>query len=288
MKHRSVGIFVVLIATLAVAPQALQQLLSAKTSLDDSLRIGIWRAILEMNEAEGTSEMARLSNSQFLPSDSKTAGTETATVRSAGKIVQCNNATVNRERSFPTQSVAAQTASLFDAQVAANNLIPTVAASESHTSAPVAPRHPMGRIPEPPAAGEIAMIIPPEQSLPPTSHFAQAQVERALMREVIESDAKLGEQQRDATYIKANFAGREMRFRVSGEGVRRQLDSLIRKADRLEGTGREIQHRVIKVKRQGETVGSTSGGSGLKTKKQCLLSMIACLNEIAPPVPATE
>lgn len=49
MKHRSVGIFIILAASLAAIPQASQELVAFKDAVGERVRVEIWQAFLDLN-----------------------------------------------------------------------------------------------------------------------------------------------------------------------------------------------------------------------------------------------
>ncbi|MCA1593773.1 MAG: hypothetical protein LC754_14210 [Acidobacteria bacterium] len=262
MKHRSVGIFVVLLAALAAAPQASEQLLSMKDSLGERVRAGIWCAILDLHEQESANEIARRQSQQARISNPETARIEAPSARKAIKGVDDKDADARR---------VSQGASR-----------PAVLASPSSQLQIVVAASDRGKLP---VSRELAMIIPPEQGVHPASPVAEIRETRVLRWNATEHEVKADELQKDAAFIAAR---REVRLRMSGGDVRRQLDSVLHRVGGFRVAGGETQFRIVKIKRPDKLGGTARSGRTSCPKKQDALPIIVTLKLPVPPAHASE
>lgn len=256
MKHRSVVIFVVIIATLATTPQAARQLLSMEASLGNRVRAGIWCAILDSHAPEGAVEVAESRPLQVTTSNVK--GTDA-------------NATASRRVSSDRQNDV--TGALF------------IQNSPSRQAASLLKKHPELKFT---AARELAMMMPIETDVRPVSTAAESLDARALRHKTIEPHLQLPEPQNDAAFIDPRFGGHDVRFTLSGVGVRRQLDSLLNELGIYSVARGEIRRRLIKVKQSSKPDEKVPPSRQLCPKKLNNFTLIASVRKIAPPVPASE
>lgn len=281
MRHRSISVLILLLATLAAVPEAAQEFSSFKSALGERVRAGIWSALLNLHAADEPQaatapRLARANQSSAAHGAEATVARaeqrpETA-VRTCPSASLHNDASETEARSplgAQPAEVASATRELRDEGRAVAVLSPRDGL-ENETPQVASP------------ALKLAMIIPPEQGLHPDTAPAASRLEAApeegadagaALREAAARARQAAERHGETSYVAARLEARGVGIRLRTDETWRGLDELLRTRALTRGAQFDTLLKIRKLKRPVTPVAPAPPSN----RKQDALSTVACL-----------
>ncbi|HVF54627.1 MAG TPA: hypothetical protein VM934_00675 [Pyrinomonadaceae bacterium] len=279
MKHRSIGVFIMVLAALAAMPQASDEFQSLKSAFGECVRSEILNALASLQSHERGREISPRRPAQANPSAPESAKIAPQTPRSGKRINAGNDASAQ-------ESPSARVADGRGLEIArmiidpSQSIPPAMARFDSTEGARfsdvvyhVAPQILQEKSEE---LRELAMIIPPDvEDDVPSLTSARQGIE--LKREA--SALKSAEMQREAAIASARSNKAEAK--IKDEKIRRQLEAIFRMDSRLRNLGEENLLKLLKVRHVKQSAPTPA------SRPSCLTRQVALVNvEVLSPLAA--
>lgn len=269
MKHRSVIAFVLLAAILAAVPQASQDLSELKSALGQSVRNGIWHALLSLNERGGAVQSASRRapqqhtlascNAPASPGSKKSSATSRAAAARPEATGAARHVEAGELAMMLTPPADGEEKIELQAERWHGLVIGKVLKARSGALLP---------------AQEMAMIIPPGEA--PDAH--------ARLEAAARSHSRRAEREARVSYIATAFDERGIEFRKVGDVMRFQFNDSLKDSVALPLPAAAPKGKVTKVKRPQTTTGvkaPVAVSTGIAKQLACLGSELSDVDALA-------
>jgi hypothetical protein len=285
MKHRSIGVFIILAAILAAAPQATRELKTLKSALGERVRSEILHAFLSLHSRDGASASAPQVRQLALASCDGLKERETQAAPRATRSEAQARAGARAEVAAPRRD-AEELAMIIEP-------LPGIPTSNKAKAAHKINVEEFVELAEGPAEqfaeSQLAMILPPDMAIPQASSAAARlkasektkAAEKALAARAERQAARARrDEERAAAFSFEDVA------RFSDAEWNRQVSETMRAAGEVRTNGRAPRFKFIKLKRPVRQGFAPPAWAAPRPEKQAAAP--TPVSPVAPAAPAGE
>lgn len=289
MKHRSVGIFIILVASLAAVPQASHEFGAFKDAVGERVRVEIWNAFLSLHaRGRGSVQVSAAP----LPAVASCDSVEKKSAEAALKTAAARSDAAQPWRKEP----ATRKADVEAARIIVDPSFDphTLNAAWAFTESPAVLNKILRNVPKVDLAraSELAMLVPPGADLDADYLSTSAPVLRRMERVERVRRVETAEVEKHAA-SDAELAGRERReaqreAKRSRDEIRRLINEGVNSKNLNEVKTAEGFFKVLKVKASGKPDAPAPAAWTWQPGKQISCSGVDSAEEPAPAAPAGE